>query len=114
MTMRTALADVEVPGGIVKKGGTAVLLIAAANRDASAFTDPLVLDPERRDTGHLAFSAGIHFCLGAPLARLEGRIVVGELARRLVSPRLEDLAYRENRVLRGPSRLVVGYDALLP
>jgi cytochrome P450 len=114
MTMRTALADVEVPGGVVKKGGTAVLLIAAANRDADAFADPLQLDPERRDTGHLAFSGGIHFCLGAPLARLEGRVVVAELARRLVAPRLEDLAYRENRVLRGPSRLVVGYDALLP
>jgi cytochrome P450 len=114
MTMRTALADVEVPGGVVKKGGTAVLLIAAANRDAAAFADPLALDPERRDTSHLAFSGGIHFCLGAPLARLEGRVVVAELARRLVAPRLEDLAYRENRVLRGPSRLVVGYDALLP
>lgn len=114
MTMRTALADVEVPGGVVKKGGTAVLLIAAANRDADAFADPLRLDPERRDTGHLAFSGGIHFCLGAPLARLEGRVVVAELARRLVAPRLEELTYRENRVLRGPSRLVVGYDALLP
>jgi cytochrome P450 len=114
MTMRTALADVEVPGGVVRKGGTAVLLIAAANRDGSAFPDPLTVDPERRDTGHLAFSGGIHFCLGAPLARLEGRVVVAELARRLVAPRLEELENRENRVLRGPSRLVVGYDALLP
>ena len=114
MTMRTALADVEVPGGVLRKGGTAVLLIAAANRDASAFPDPLTLDPERRDTGHLAFGGGIHFCLGSPLARLEGRVVVAELARRLVAPRLEELTYRENRVLRGPNKLVVGYDALLP
>jgi cytochrome P450 len=114
MTMRTALADVEVPGGVLKKGGTAVLLIAAANRDASAFADPLTLDPERRDTGHLAFGGGIHFCLGSPLARLEGRVVVAELARRLVAPRLEELTYRDNRVLRGPNKLVVGYDALLP
>src|SRR3954447_15898442 len=114
MTIRTALADVEVPGGVVRKGGTAVLLIAAANRDGSAFGDPLQVDPERRDTGHPAFSGGIHLCLGAPLARLEGRVVVAELARRLVAPRLEELAYRENRVLRGPKRLVVGYDALQP
>jgi hypothetical protein len=114
MTMRTALADVPVPGGVLRKGGTAVLLIAAANRDRDAFPDPLTLDPERRDTGHLAFGGGIHFCLGSPLARLEGRVVVAELARRLVAPRLEELTYRENRVLRGPNKLVVGFDALLP
>jgi len=114
MTMRTALADVEVPGGVLRAGGTAVLLIAAANRDASAFPEPLELDPLRRDTGHLAFGGGIHFCLGSPLARLEGRVVVAELARRLVAPRLEELTFRENRVLRGPDKLVIGYDALLP
>ena len=114
MTMRTALADVELPGGVLKAGGSAVLLIAAANRDGAAFPDPLGFDPDRKDAGHLSFSGGIHYCLGAPLARLEGRVVVAELARRLVSPRLEDLTYRENRVLRGPSRLVLGYEALLP
>ncbi|MCU1673936.1 MAG: hypothetical protein JWN77_2049 [Frankiales bacterium] len=114
MTMRTALEDVELPGGVVKAGGTAVLLIAAAGRDEEAFPDALRFDPDRHDSRHLAFGGGIHFCLGAPLARLEGRVVVAELARRLVAPRLDELAYRENRVLRGPSRLVVGYDALLP
>jgi cytochrome P450 len=113
MTMRTALADVEVPGGVLKAGGSAVLLIAAAGRDADSFTEPSTFDPDRRDPGHLAFSGGIHYCLGAPLARLEGRVVVAELARRLVAPRLEELEYRDNRVLRGPSRLVLGYDALL-
>jgi cytochrome P450 len=114
MTMRTALEDVEVPGGVVRKGGTAVLLIAAANRDPGAFADPTAFDPSRREPTHLSFSGGIHYCLGAPLARLEGRVVVAELARRLVAPRLEELTYRENRVLRGPSRLTLGYDALLP
>jgi cytochrome P450 len=114
MTMRTALADVELPGGVLKAGGSAVLLIAAANRDGAAFPDPLAFDPDRRDSGHLAFSGGIHYCLGAPLARLEGRVVVAELARRLVSPRLEELAFRENRVLRGPSRLVLSYDDVRP
>lgn len=114
MTMRTALADVEVPGGVLKAGGTAVLLIASAGRDGAAFPEPTTFDTERKDPGHLAFSGGIHYCLGAPLARLEGRIVVAELARRLVAPRIEELEYRDNRVLRGPSRLVLGYDALLP
>jgi cytochrome P450 len=114
MTMRTALTDVDVPGGRLRAGGTAVLLLAAANRDDEAFPDPTAFDPSREDSRHLSFSGGIHYCLGAPLARLEGRIVLAELARRLVAPRLEELAYRENRVLRGPSRLVVGYDALQP
>lgn len=114
MTMRTALADVQVPGGVLKAGGSAVLLIAAAGRDGASFRDPTTFDAARRDTGHLAFSGGIHYCLGAPLARLEGRVVVAELARRLVSPRLDDLDYRDNRVLRGPSRMVIGFDELLP
>jgi len=114
MTMRTATADVELPGGTLRAGGTAVLLIAAAGRDGEAFPEPLTFDPERGDSRHLALGGGMHFCLGAPLARLEGRVVVAELARRLVNPRLGQLAYRENRVLRGPSRLVVEYDALLP
>jgi cytochrome P450 len=114
MTMRTALADVDLPGGVLKAGGSAILLIAAAGRDGAGFPEPLTFDAERSDQGHLAFSGGIHYCLGAPLARLEGRIVVAELARRLVAPRLEELEYRDNRVLRGPSRLVIGYDALLP
>ena len=112
LTMRTALEDVDLPGGTVKAGGSVILLIAAANRDASALADPLAFDPDRDDAQHLSFGGGIHFCLGAPLARLEGRIVVAELARRLVNPRLDELTYRENRVLRGPSRLVVGYDDL--
>jgi cytochrome P450 len=114
MTMRTALTDVDVPGGTLRAGGTAVLLLAAANRDLDAFADPLTFDPSREDSRHLSFSGGIHYCLGAPLARLEARIVFAELARRLVAPRLEQLEFRENRVLRGPSRLVVGYEALLP
>jgi hypothetical protein len=114
MTMRTALADVDVPGGRVRAGGTAVLLIAAANRDDGVHADPLAFDPERSEAQHLSFGGGMHYCLGAPLARLEARIVFAELARRLVGPRLDELAYRDNRVLRGPSRLVVGFDAILP
>jgi cytochrome P450 len=113
MTMRTALADIDLPGGRLRAGGTAVLLIAAANRDEREFDGATTFDADRADAQHLSFSGGIHYCLGAPLARLEGRVVLAELARRLVEPRLEALEYRENRVLRGPSRLEVGFDALL-
>jgi cytochrome P450 len=113
VTMRTALKDVDVPGGRLRAGGSAILLIAAANRDPATFEQGPAFDPARGDTGHLSFGGGIHYCLGAPLARLEGRIVLTELARRLVNPRLDDLVYRENRVLRGPARLLVGFDAVL-
>ena len=106
MTMRIPLEDTEVPGGTVRAGGTIVLLLAAAGRDPQQHPDPLVLDPTRTSP-HLALSAGHHYCLGAPLARLEGRIALTALAQRLEGARLGDLAYRENRVLRGPSRLVV-------
>jgi cytochrome P450 len=113
MTMRTALTDIEIPGGTLRKGGSAVLLLAAANRDDKEYDDPTTFAPERSDSRHLSFSGGIHYCLGAPLARLEGRIVFAELARRLVNPRLGDLTYRDNRVLRGPARLQVEFDALV-
>ena len=113
MTMRTALTDIEVPGGTLRKGGSAVLLIAAANRDGREYADATSFDAARDETTHLSFSAGIHYCLGAPLARLEGRIVFAELARRLVNPRLGALDYRDNRVLRGPARLEVEFDELL-
>ena len=113
MTMRIPLEDMAVPGGRVVAGGTIVLLLAAAGRDPVQHPDPLRLDPART-SGHLAFSAGPHFCLGAALARLEARIALTALARRLVSPRLCELTYRENRVLRGPARLEVAYEAMLP
>ena len=111
MTMRIALDDVDVPGGVLHKGGVAVLLLAAAGRDPQQHVDPLVVDPGR-STPHLAFSAGAHYCLGAPLARLEGRVVLHDLARRLVDPELGEVTYRENRVLRGPARMPISYTAL--
>ena len=87
LTMRIALEELEVPGGTVRPGGAVVLLLAAAGRDELQHPDPLRFDPDR-ETPHLAFSAGPHYCLGAALARLEARIVLTALARRLVEPRL--------------------------
>ncbi len=106
MTMRIPLQDVDVPGGRVVAGGTVVLLLAAAGRDPSHHADPLRLDVTRT-TPHLALSAGPHYCLGAPLARLEGRVALQALAQRLDGQRLGELSYKENRVLRGPAVLEV-------
>jgi cytochrome P450 len=111
MTMRIPLEDTDVPGGRVQKGGTVVLLLAAAGRDPQQHEDPMRVDTART-THHLALSAGAHYCLGAPLARLEGRVVLHDLARRLVDPELRELTYRENRVLRGPARMEIEYRGL--
>ena len=113
MTMRIALDDLEVPGGTVRAGGAVVLLLAAAGRDPDQHEDPLRLDPART-SGHLAFSAGIHYCLGAALARLEARVALSALARRLAQPQLGKLSYRENRVLRGPAVLEIEHSGVLP
>lgn len=105
MTRRTALEDVELDGHLIRQGEQVVLMRGAANRDPAAFPNPDDLDLTRADNKHVAFDGGIHFCLGAPLARLEGRIAFTTLVRR--APHLElaidesDLRYRDNLVIRG-------------
>lgn len=105
MTRRTALEDVELDGHLIRQGEQVVLMRGAANRDPAAFPNPDDLDLTRADNKHVAFDGGIHFCLGAPLARLEGRIAFTTLIRR--APHLElaidesELRYRDNLVIRG-------------
>jgi cytochrome P450 len=83
LTSRTATDDVEVDGTLIPKGASVVVVIGGANRDPDVFDQPDRLRIDRPDVSqHLAFSLGIHHCLGAVLARLEGRIAVEELTRR--------------------------------
>src|SRR5215204_4166285 len=111
---RFALADIEVGGVTIPRGSGIRLMLAAGNRDPARFADPDRFDPDRPDNEHLGFSGGIHYCVGAPLARIEGHVALTELARRLVNPRLVDdpPPYRPNAVLRGPSHLLVDFDQL--
>ena len=74
--------DVEVHGAVVPEGSVMLLLNAAANRDERHWTDPDRFDVHRDEGGHLAFGFGLHFCLGAALARLEGRVALEEVLRR--------------------------------
>ncbi|MET8148543.1 cytochrome P450 [Actinoplanes sp. NPDC049668] len=69
--VRTAAADVPLPGATIPAGAEVAALIGAANRDPAAFTDPDTFDVGRDPNPHLGFGAGLHFCLGAPLARIE-------------------------------------------
>jgi cytochrome P450 len=79
---RVALEDMEIGGTKVPAGSVVSVALAAANRDPARIEDPNRLDVTRSDGQHLAFGHGIHFCLGAPLARLEGQIAIGGLLTR--------------------------------
>jgi cytochrome P450 len=81
--LRTATEDLDVAGTVVPAGARLMLLIAAANRDPRAFPDPDRYDLDRDTRRTIAFGIGPHYCLGASLARLEARIVLGELAARV-------------------------------
>jgi pimeloyl-[acyl-carrier protein] synthase len=110
-TARITNADVELGEHKIPKGSMVVPVIGAANRDPAHFPDPDRLDVSRPDNRHIAFGFGIHFCLGAPLARLEGQITLGTLLHRL--PRLalstERPEWRESQVLRGLKALPVSF-----
>jgi hypothetical protein len=86
--------------------GSSSKAILAALPDQQVEEYPLRLDPTRTSP-HLAFGIGAHYCLGAPLARLEGRVALQELARRMDGARLGELTYKPNRILRGPATLEV-------
>jgi cytochrome P450 len=106
---RKALAAIEIAGTRIPKGAPLVLLFAAANRDPRQFRDPNQFDPDRADNQHLGFGGGIHYCVGAQLARLEAGAALAVLARRLVDPRLvaDPPPYRPGASLRGPERLEI-------
>ena len=76
---RIAVRDVEVGGQLLRRGQVCGLVLGAANRDPDAFPDPNRLDLGRYPNNHVAFGRGIHFCLGAPLARLEGAVLLAAL-----------------------------------
>jgi cytochrome P450 len=87
-TIRITQADVDVAGRRVPVNSTLLLALAAANRDPAVFADPDAFDITRSNPQHLSFANGIHYCLGAPLARLEGEIALRALAERMPDLRL--------------------------
>jgi len=108
---RVAKEDFELGGKTVRAGDGVRMIIAAANRDPEVFGDPDRLDLSRDPCPHLAFGAGVHFCLGAPLARLEGQIALAAAVRRFPRMRLatNDLRWRPAPVLRGLEALPVRF-----
>jgi cytochrome P450 len=108
---RTTLADVPIAGVTIPQGASVVLLLAAGSRDPARFVDPERFWPERDDNEHLGFGGGDHYCVGAPLARLEAVTALKALARRLEAPRLitDPPPYRKNAALRGPEHLLIAF-----
>lgn len=108
-TVRIATRDVEVGGKPVKAGALLVCGIGAANRDPEVFPEPDRFDVGRRENHHLSFGFGAHFCLGAPLARLEAEIAFTALLARLPKLALdaEGVTHRVNPILRGLNALPV-------
>lgn len=108
---RTSLVELEIDGVTINKGQTVITVIRAANRDPVQFEDPDRLDIARKPNHHIAFGAGIHFCLGAPLARVEGEIGFKALLERM--PKLElatdEPEWREIVTLRGLKSLPVTF-----
>jgi cytochrome P450 len=114
LTGRFALDDIELPGGTIRKGQNTLLLLASANRDPQQFADPERFDVAREDNHHIAFGMGIHFCLGAPLARIEGQVALDAFARRLAGARLAaEPEQKENITLRGLTSLSVSFDRIV-
>ena len=106
-----APADVELGGRRIRRRQAVIAVMAAANRDPERFPDPDRLDVTRKDPRHISFGFGIHFCLGAPLARVEGQLALGTLLRRMPKLALAEAnpEWRESSVLRGLKRLDVTF-----
>jgi cytochrome P450 len=102
-TMRIPTEDLEFRGRQLRRGQAVVAVLASANRDPEVFAEPERLDVARGDNRHLSFGHGVHFCLGAQLARLEGRVAIGGLLRRFPDLRLAGARPRWRRLtfLRG-------------
>jgi hypothetical protein len=108
LTGRTALEDVPVGGVDVAKGESVLCLLGAANRDPAVYPDPDRLDITRPSIKPMSFGGGIHFCLGAQLARIEGEIAIATMLRRLPRLKLDDVEHphwRKTFVLRGLNSL---------
>jgi len=104
---RTTTRPVERHGTAIPEGARVVVLYGSANRDERAFRDPDRFDPDRAEDRHLAFGVGIHYCLGAALARLEARVAFEELLARVPDYAVVAAERVASPYLRGFSRLVI-------
>ena len=112
-TSRWAREDFELRGQKISRGDLVLVILASANHDGRLFENPETLDITRRANHHLAFGKGIHYCMGAPLARLEGQIAINTLLRRMPDLRLtidpQELKWRTGLLVHALERLPVSF-----
>ena len=112
-TERYAREDITVAGTTIPRGELVLAVVGSANRDANYFDNPDTIDITRTNNRHLAFGQGIHYCLGAPLARLEGQVAINTLLQRLPNIHLaskpDELRWRGGMILRGLEALPVAF-----
>ncbi|MFS0723663.1 cytochrome P450 [Paenibacillus sp. 1P07SE] len=110
---RWATEDFEFGGKSIRKGEMVFVSFSSANRDARKFSDPDEFDITRKVNNHIAFGKGVHYCLGAPLARLEGEIAISALIRRMPNIRLkissDELEWRPGMIIRGVREIPVSF-----
>ena len=112
-TERYAREDITIAGTTIPRGELVLAVIGSANRDANYFDNPDSLDVTRENNKHLAFGLGAHYCLGAPLSRLEGQIAISTLVRRMPNLHLsiapDQIRWRGGIILRGLEGLPVSF-----
>jgi len=112
-TQRYAREDITIAGTTIPCGELVLAVIGSANRDVHYFDNPDALDVTRTNNKHLAFGQGVHYCLGAPLTRLEGQIAINTLVQRMPNLRLsvapDQLQWRGSFILRGLEALPVSF-----
>lgn len=113
-TMRFAAEDITLHGANIHRGDAVSLVLASAHRDACAFDHADTYDLTRSGARHLGFGLGAHYCLGAPLARLEARVALDALLERLPNVQLaaprDQLRWQTNPIVRGPKRLPLRWE----
>ncbi len=109
ITYRSALEDADIKGKRIRKGDLVNSILGSANRDPQRFSNPDRFDITRNEGRHLGFGIGIHFCIGAPLVRLEAEIVFETILRRFpkISLATETLEWQEHPIFRGLKSLPV-------
>ncbi|MCM2996973.1 cytochrome P450 [Paenibacillus cellulositrophicus] len=111
--IRWAIEDVDFYDNMIQKGDMMLVALSSANRDSMQFDEPDTFDITRKVNNHIAFGKGVHYCLGAPLARLEGEIAINDLFRRLPDIRLNTdpllLEWRPGMIIRGLKRLPIAF-----